>query len=547
MDATFEKLEKAFEASYVEDLQNWVQSAKINKPVVIVGHQVSMAAHRVSGQLAKDYRRWDYVLYSGAGDYGVENKNEFEQTDIRAVAQEIEQRIGSTGLKEAIRDKANASDLSPGNSHQLLQKIPIDAYITTSQFDTLLEDDKRTRVMEPARATVAKKKEGSVDLLYLHGHPIDEKQGVFSNTEFDRVRKSELFKHAVKLIQDNPCLIMGYEIDDPDLEQILRLFVNAQNSGKGVLNAVMFVDQNDLSSEITNRWKNVGVKIVPFREEPSDFPTWQKYINYFLQLLVVEEKEEDPSIEKFIKSQDRHKRVVVAIMLIGLLVPFIVWLLQSETKNYTPQKIVDGDIDFGIENELDLDEEPPVDLPNPEKDKEIKEKPKRYPKPEPDPYFEPLDGDEPEEPSKPGKPDPPQLGYKDLKQFNDRYDRIIKDGTTGESRKALKEFCKEIDRAQALGIRKLIQRRFSLNRLNVKNATDAAVQLRRLIQVLLADEERETANLQLIQDEIYDDYAREIDSVLLQNDVQEKLIICWIYQTAPIPQSEIDNWEKSCK
>ncbi len=260
------RLSALFEESEAETVLTWLEANDGRKPVVVIGAGFSLnAKNRRSGMNATRVEAplWSDITDRFETDLGLKNGHH----DALTLAELHREALQPAAHCSVLLDLFKDDELVPGEAHSALFDYPAEAIVTTNALDTLLDKNDRgwARIVED-RDLGLRKRGSAPDLIYFHGHRCSRSSWVFTRSQYEDIVKNRplIVTRVRQLLSQNPVLIVGFGLGDPDFHQIYRqLSLDMQNHHP--LGLALFPYGHGPRSFERTHWGKLGIRVAEFR------------------------------------------------------------------------------------------------------------------------------------------------------------------------------------------------------------------------------------------------------------------------------------------
>ncbi len=260
-----------FEKQDAENVLSWFISNHGQRPVVVVGSGFSRNGV-FTGTASRTGRNsiplWNDIVRKLESDLRVSQG----RYDALTLAELHHEEMGPSGFSRTLTKLVPDEDLQVGEAHKSLFEFDMAAMVTTNCLDTLLDKNGRGwhRIISDSDLGMGGSQE--VDLIYFHGHRSHPSSWVFTRSQYEDIWKSKplIVTRVRQLLSQNPVLILGYSLSDPDFHHIYRQ-VSLDMTYHHPLGLAVFPCAMGPSPAERRHWEKLGIRIAAFRD--SDFTT----------------------------------------------------------------------------------------------------------------------------------------------------------------------------------------------------------------------------------------------------------------------------------
>jgi hypothetical protein len=193
-------------------------------PVVVVGSGFSRNAviRKTNSIVDKEISLWDDLISELVEDLDIPT---IINNPLR-IAQLYYDHMGPDVLRNRLKGLINDDMMEPGRAHKALFNYPLEAVITTNQFDTLLDSPYSNwlKVLGDIDLSEFCGNSENKQLIYFHGHRSRPDDWVFTQNQYEDIylTRPRIVTRVKQLFSMNPVLIVGYSLSDPDFHHIYR-------------------------------------------------------------------------------------------------------------------------------------------------------------------------------------------------------------------------------------------------------------------------------------------------------------------------------------
>lgn len=263
-----DRLLKIFDEADAETVLTWMISNDGRRPVVVVGAGFTLNAELKGTGLpvsTKEVPLWRHILERFTRDLRVP-ENVYEALTLAELYYE---EMGPATFHSTLLSMLHDDDLLPGRAHRELFSYPAEAIVTTNLLDTVLDHNGHNwlRIVHDEDLALLRDKSAQIELIYFHGHRCDRSSWVFTRSQYeDMPRRRPLIVTKVRqLLSQNPVLIVGYGLSDPDFHHIYRQ-ISLEMSYRHPLGLALFPFGRGPTTPERRHWEKLGIRIATFKK-----------------------------------------------------------------------------------------------------------------------------------------------------------------------------------------------------------------------------------------------------------------------------------------